>query len=43
MQKLWRVIRWVAEHLAIRTRDLNEGEKDAKPKPSTEVEVRWKF
>lgn len=41
MRKLLRALKWIAQHIYIRRRDLNEGE--GKPVPATEVGIKITF
>lgn len=41
MQRLIAVLKWLAKHLVVRSRDLNQGE--GKPKPAVEIGIRGEF
>lgn len=42
MRKLLAILKWVASHLEIKTRNLNT-DPDGKPKPSVEVGIKVDF
>lgn len=42
MRKLQSILKWLAKHIVIRTRNLND-DKEAKPKPSVEAGIRVSF
>ena len=41
MRRLLQVLKWIAQHIYIKSKDLNEGE--GKPVPATEVGIKIKF
>lgn len=38
-----RVIKWILEHLVVKSVNLNQGDQDAPPKPAIVVGVEGKF
>lgn len=42
MRKLQSILKWLASHLVVGTRNLND-DKDAKPKPAVEVGIKVEF
>lgn len=43
MRKLWGVIKWIVQHLVVKSVNLNEGDPDAPPKPGVVVGIGGKF
>ena len=41
--KLLRVLRWILEHVYVKTKDQNQGDPDAKPHTTVEVGVKGTF
>ena len=42
MWKLRRVLKWIAEHVVVRSRNLND-DKEARPKTAIEIGIRGRF
>lgn len=42
MRKLQSILKWLAKHIVIRGKNLND-DKEAKPKPTAEVGIKVEF